>query len=222
MVGKQQQCKSSVDADLTVTLDSGFYSGTMTGYLQAKAPAFLKLVGVNPFGLPLLVLVSDGKHFDFALLEESLIYAGDVDSAAFQRFVPTGVDPGSSFYILTGKLAPGEVRIIAVSNDSEGRGAWLELEHIQNNIHSMVLFDPDQQLIRQYRQFDEKGRMTLKIVYSDHDPESCRLPALITITSSDHAGELVVRLSGWRTDASFSTADFALELPKRFKRVQVN
>jgi hypothetical protein len=222
MVSRQHQCKSSVDADITVTIDARFYSGTMSGYLQAKAPAFLKLVGINPFGQPLVVLVSDGEHFNYALLRESLIYEGKVDSDAFRRFAPSGFDPGSSFYTLTGKLAPGEVRILATSNDQAGRGAWLELEHIDEKIHSLVLFDPEHQLIRQYLQFNEDGDVVLEIGYGDFNPGPCRLPGLITITSSDHSGELLIRLNDWRADTPFSSTDFELELPPGFKRVKVN
>ncbi len=222
MVGQQRQCKNSVDADITITLDSSLYSGTMSGYLQAKAPAFLKLVGINPFGQPLVVLVSDGENFSYALLSESLSYEGRVDSEAFRRFAPTGFDPATSFYPLTGKLAPGEVRILATSSDQEGRGAWLELESIQDNIHSLVLFEPERQLIRQYLQFNEDGKVALKIGYGDYSAGPCSLPGLITITSSDHAGELLIRLRDWQTDTPFSAADFALELPPVFKRVKVN
>jgi hypothetical protein len=222
MIGRQRQCESSVDADITITLDSRFYSGTMSGYLQAKAPAFLKLVGINPFGQPMVVLISDGEYFSYALLSESVSYDGRVDSDAFRRYAPTGFDPGASFYPLTGKLAPGKVRILATSSDREGRGAWLELENIRDNIHSLVLFEPEHQLVRQYLQFNEDGKVTLKIGYGDYFPGPCSLPGLITITSSDHAGELLIRLRDWQTDASFSAADFVLELPPAFKRVKVN
>lgn len=222
MVGRQKQCESSVDAAITVTFDSRFYSGTMSGYLQAKAPASLKLVGINPFGQPLVVLVSDGEHFKYALLNESLSYEGKVGSAAFQQFAPAGFDAGGSFYTLTGKLAPGEVLIVATSNDRDGRGAWLELEHLQDKRRSLVLFDPQHQLLRQYLQFDEKGKVTLKISYGDYHPGPCRLPGLITITSSEHAGELQIRLNDWRTDTPFSAADFEFEIPPGFKRVKVN
>lgn len=222
MVGRQRQCEGSVDADITITLDSRFYSGTMSGYLQAKAPAFLKLVGINPFGQPLVVLVSDGESFSYASLSESLSYDGRVDSEAFQRFVPSGFDPGTSFYPLTGKLAPGEVRILATSSDQEKRGDWLELEDIQDNIHSLVLFEPERQLIRQYLQFNEDGKVTLKISYGDYSPGPCSLPGLITINSSDHSGELVLRLRDWQTETPFSAADFVLELPPVFKRVNLN
>ncbi|MEN8135243.1 MAG: hypothetical protein ABFS18_06865 [Thermodesulfobacteriota bacterium] len=222
LVGRQRQCESSVDAEITITLDSRWYSGTMSGYLQAKAPAFLKLVGINPFGQPLVVLVSDGESFSYASLSESLSYDGRVDSDTFQRFVPTGFDPSTSFYPLTGKLAPGEMRILTTSSDQEGRGAWLELENIQDNIHSLVLFEPERQLIRQYLRLNEDGKVTLKIGYNDYYPGPCSLPGLVTISSSDHAGELSIRLHDWQTDTPFSAADFALELPPVFKRVKVN
>jgi hypothetical protein len=222
MAGRQRQCPGSVDADITLTLDSRFKAGTMSGYLQAKAPAFLKIVGVNPFGQPLVVLVSDGQNFKLASLREARGYEGSVASDFFRRYAPAGFDPGRGFYVLTGKLAPGAVRILAISNDPEGGGAWLELDDGQGGNHRLVLFDPERRLLRRYLQLDEEGAVTMTIGYADHYLGPCSLPGLITIKSSDHAGELLIRLTNWQTDTPFSAADFALELPPGFERVNVN
>lgn len=222
MVGQQRQCESSVDVDVTISLESRFYNGTLSGYLQARAPGFLKLVGINPLGQPLVVLVSDGEYFSYALLNELIRYDGRVDSAAFRRFAPSGFKPGGSFYPLTGKLIPGELRIMATSADQDGRGVWLELESITDNTRSLVLFEAEQHLIHQYLQLDEDGRVALQISYDDYAGEPCQLPGLITITSNDHSGKLLIRLRDWQTDTPFSAADFALELPPVFKRVHVN
>lgn len=222
MAGNQRQCKSSVDAAVTVTLASRFYSGTVSGFLQVKAPAYVKIVGVNPFGQPLALLVSDGAHFNYALLNERLSYEGSVDSDAFRRFAPSGFAPDNSFYTITGKLPPGEVRILAISNDSEGHGVWVEIEGVQDKIRRLVLFDPEHQLILRSLQFDEAGEVALQIWYSDYSPGACRLPGLITLASRDHSGELQVRLKDWQFEAPFSPADFELKLPPDFKRVKVN
>jgi hypothetical protein len=222
LVGNQHQCENSLDADITVSLKSRLYSGTMNGYLQLKAPASLKLVGINPFGQPLVVLVSNGEHFKYALLGESLSYDGNVDSEAFRKYVPTGFEPSSSFYTITGKLSPGELRIISISDDKEGRGAWLELEDVDDNTRSLVLFDQEQLLIHQYLQLDSGGDVTMKVGYSGHFPGPCRLPASITISSSNYSGELMIRLKDWRPDRSSSAADFEFKLPLNFKRVILN
>ena len=222
MSGRQRQCKSSVDADITVTLDSKFYSGTTSGYFQAMAPAFLKIVGINPFGQPWGVFVSDGDHFEYALLNESRSYNGKVDSESFRRFTPSGFDPGLSFYSLTAKQAPGKFRILSTSGEPDGNGAWLELEHINDNRHSLVLFDPDTQLIHQYLQLDQEGEVAMKIVYGDYYHGPCNLPGHITISGSGRAGKLQLRLKEWRTDTPFSSADFELELPPGFTKETVN
>lgn len=222
MVAKQRQCKSSVDASITVTLDSIFYSGTMSGYLQAKAPASTKIVGINPLGQPLVVLVSDGHVFNYALLSELLLYHGTVNSESFRRFAPSGFDPGNIFYSLTGKLKPGEVRILEVSDDRQKRGTWIEIEDIEDNVRSLVLFDQERQLILHHLQFNEDDEVVMKTSYADYYPGTCGLPGLVTINSNNHSGELLIRLNDWRTDTPFSPAEFKLELPPSFKRVKVN
>jgi len=222
MVDMHQQCESGVDAEITVTLNSKFYTGTMNGYLQAMAPASVKLVAINPLGQPLLVVVSDGEHFHYVSFVESIHYDGSVDSETFRRFVPSGFELGSSFYSLTGKLFPGEIRILSTSNDQAGRGVWLELDHIKESTHSLVLFDQKRQLILQYLRLMENGEVSLKIDYGDFSPGSCSLPGLLTISSIDHSGELVIRLKDWHADSSFTPADFELQLPPGFERVKLN
>jgi hypothetical protein len=221
MAARQGQCSSSVDADITVTLASKFYSGTMSGYLQAMAPAALKIIGVNPFGQPLVVLISDGERFSYSLLNESLSYNGAVDSAAFRRYAPAGFAPDNSFYLLIGRLKPGRVMILGDSADPGGEGAWLELENEQDGTRSLVLFDPEQQLLLKYLQLDETGEPVMEIIYSDHYPGLCKLPGRIKISSDAHAGSLVIRLSNWQTATPFSPDDFRFEPPPGFKRVTV-
>lgn len=217
----QGQCSSSADADITVTLDSRFYSGTMSGYLQAMAPAALKIIGVNPFGQPLVVLISDGERFSYSLLNESVNYNGSVDSAAFRRYAPTGFAADNSFYLLIGRLKPGKMRIFGDSSDSGGKGAWLELENEQDGTRSLVLFDPERQVIIKYLQLDKDGKPAMEIVYSNHYPGICTLPGRITISSDEYSGSLVVRLSNWQTTTPFSPGDFKFVPPPSFRRVTV-
>ena len=193
----------------------------MSGYLQAMAPAALKIIGVNPFGQPLVVLISDGEHFSYSLLNESLSYNGSVDSAAFQRYAPTGFAPGNSFYLLIGRLKPGRVLIFRDSADPDGKGAWLELENEQDGTRSLVLFDPDRQLVIKYLQLDESGNPVMEMLYSDHYPGLCNLPGRIKISSAAHSGSLEIMLSNWQTATPFSPTDFKFELPPDFKRVTV-
>ena len=221
MAVMQGQCSSSADADITVTLDSRFYSGTMSGYLQAMAPAALKIIGVNPFGQPLVVLISDGERFSYSLLNESVSYSGSVDSAAFQRHAPAGFVPENSFYLLIGRLNPGRVLIFGESADPAGEGVWIELENELDRTRSLVLFDPERQLIIKYLQLDEEGQPAMEIDYSDHFPGICNLPGQITISSVEHSGSLMIRLSNWQTATPFSPDDFKFEPPPGFKRATV-
>jgi hypothetical protein len=222
MAGRQRLCETSVDAELIVTLESRFYRGTLNGYLQATAPSFVKLVGINPLGQPLAVLVSGGERFNYALLGEKLIYEGAVDSDAYRRYTPAGIDPAVTFYTLTGKLPPGEVRILSVSNDEHEGGVWLDLERNPGDSRSLVLFDPDRQVIRRYLKIAEDGGAALDITYGDYGGGDCKLPGLLTAVSRDHAGKLTIRLSDWRTGFPSAPGDFELELPTDFKRVKVN
>lgn len=222
MALEQRQCSSYVDADLTVTINSKFYSGTMSGYLLAMVPSSLKIVGINPFGQPLVVLISDGRQFSYALLNESLVYEGDVGGEVFKRYAPAGFDPASSFYSLIGRLSPGQVRILNIGGDSDRRGAWLHIEQGKDQSGSLILFDHERQIILKHIKLDESGdNMAMEIVYGDHQQGECALPGKITISSKGYPGNLVLRLSNWQNGEVISSSDFEMELLSDFKRVQV-
>ena len=222
MVLEQRQCSSFVDADLTVTIDSKFYSGTMSGYLLAMVPSSLKIVGINPFGQPLVVLITDGQKFKYALLNESLSYEGEVGGESFQRYAPTGFDPATSFYSLIGRFSPGEVRILNISGDPEGRGVWLQVEQGNDQMGSLLLFDPERRIILKHIKLDESAeKMTMEIAYSEHQRGECGLPVKISVSSKGHSGNLILRLDNWQAGETFSADDFEMEFPPSFQRVQV-
>ena len=53
-MARQQDCPCCLDAQARVSVKSLVQNGTISGFLQAKAPSFLKFTGLNPLGQPLL------------------------------------------------------------------------------------------------------------------------------------------------------------------------
>ncbi|MBU0479864.1 MAG: DUF4292 domain-containing protein [Proteobacteria bacterium] len=217
----QKACSPWVDADVNVSLEATFFSGAFDGYLQAMTPAYLKFVGTNPFGQPLLALVSDGKRFQYLSFSEQKFYEGDVAAKAFSRFTPPGFDPVDGFYWFIGRLGPGEVNVVDAGGDVLDRGRWVELLDKQKGRRSRILFDPERKIILDHVLLDSIGGIAMQVEYRDHQPGKCGLPGTITITGEEQRGRLVLRLSDWKGETPFAETDFKLEIPAGFRRVAI-
>ena len=229
----QGACPCCIDAQVRVSLKSFVQNGTISGFLQAKAPSFLKFTGLNPLGQPMMFLTTDGGSFRYIAVPEAKGYEGPVTAAAFKKYAPPGFDPGRGFYWLAGRLAPEKLRIFSVAADPEGHGFWLELAYAADTsleegaFRRHVLFDPVEKLIRRHMVTDQDGRIMVDVRYDDYAPvsdgapDSCRLPGLISIHANNGAlMELI--LGDWLYDASFSAEDFQVNLPPGFTLVPVD
>lgn len=231
-MARQEECPASLDAQVRLSLKSLLQKGTISGFVQAKAPSFLKFTGLNPLGQPMLLLATDGTFFRYVSVVEGKGYEGLVTAAAFEKYAPRGFAPAHAFYWLAGRLAPEEQRIFSVARDPEGQGFWLELAYAADAaggkpLRRHVLFDPAQQVIRRHLVADADDRILVDVRYDDYSPafeggsDNCRLPGLITIHANHNGALMELALGEWLPDPSFSAGDFRVELPPGFTLVPV-
>ncbi|MBU2539077.1 MAG: DUF4292 domain-containing protein [Proteobacteria bacterium] len=231
-MARQLDCSCCLDAQVRLSLKSLMHSGTISGFVQAKAPSFLKFTGLNPLGQPLMFLVTDGTFFRYIAVPEGKGYEGLVTAAAFKKYAPQGFDPRHGFYWLSGRLAPERLRIFSVAEDPEGHGVWLELAYVTEvsevePLRRHVLFDPDQQVLRRHLVADSDGQILVDVRYDDYGqapegvPDNCRLPGLISIHVNHNGALMELTLGDWLLDVSFNAEDFRVELPSGFKLVPV-
>jgi len=231
-MARQQDCPCCLDAQMRLSLKSLVQNGTISGFVQAKAPSFLKFTGLNPLGQPMMFLATDGTFFRYVAVPEAKGYEGLVTAAAFKKYAPQGFDPAHGFYWLAGRLAPGKLRIFSVAQDQEGQGLWLELAYAVDasegeGFRRHVLFDPTEKVIRRHLVADSDGRIMVDVRYDDYAPASeggsdnCRLPGLIRIHANNNGAVMELTLGDWLPDASFGTGDFRVALPSGFQLVPV-
>ena len=231
-MARQQDCSCCIDAQVRLSVKSLVQNGTISGFVQAKAPSFLKFTGLNPLGQPLMFLATDGTFFKYVSVPEAKGYEGLVTAAAFKKYAPQGFDPGQAFYWLAGRLAPEKLRIFSVAQDPEGQGVWLELASAADasegkGLRRHVLFDPAQQVIRRHLVADADGRIMVDVWYEDYakasegGSDNCRLPGLIRIHANNNGALMELALGDWLPDASFSANDFRVDLPLGFTLVPV-
>jgi hypothetical protein len=221
MISERHQCGSCIDAAARVEFKSLFQNGVVNGYLQAMSPSFLKFVGINPFGQPLVVLVTDGNLFHYLVVPEAKGYQGNIRGETFRRYAPDGFQPGFAFYWLTGRLAPGVFKIMAVSRDKEGQGYWLKLCADGNNSKSMILFDAQAGVIRRHLIIDDQDEIIMNIFYDEYTKVPCPLPGKITVKSLIHNSSMQIKLTDWLQDIDLDSENFSCRLPGGFERVIV-
>lgn len=231
-MARQQDCPCCLDAQVRLSVKSLVQKGTISGFVQAKEPSFLKFIGLNPLGQPLLFLATDGTFFRYVAVPEAKGYEGLVTAAAFKKYAPQGFDPEHGFYWLAGRLAPEKLRIFSVAQDPEGQGIWLELAYAVDvfegkALRRHVLFDPVKQVIRQHLVADLDGQIMVDVRYDDYTKASeggsdnCQLPGVIRIHANHNGALMELTLGDWLPDASFSAGDFRVDLPPDFALVPV-
>lgn len=219
---RQDACHCCIDVAVTVTLKGLLHSGTVSGYLQAMSPAFLRFVGLNPLGQPLMILVSDGVRFQYLAVDRGKGYKGNVEARTFVKYAPAGFRPHESFYWLSGRLPEGAVTIEAIGKAVDLQGYWLTVR--SDGVDHRLLFDPEAGVIRRHQVLDGSGDDLFEAHYESFraaGENGCLLPGRITVTTRWHQGTLIVELSDWLDDAVLSAEDFAFTLPAGFEQVEV-
>lgn len=245
MLENQANCGCCLDAEAEVTLAVanwlGKRSGTMTGFLQAMQPSYIKFVGVNPLGQPLFVFTTDGITFQNLQVPNSKVYEGVVRSDAFNDYVGAWFEPEYGFYWLAGRVKPGNFEIIDIQRDKETNGFWLQLQYAGSLYRNMILFDPRERVVLRHVLMDNKEKPHVDVQYADYLPlideaknggskgleqnsnagESvfCRLPGTIMVVSPDNSGQIKLNLHSFLPDSVFSEEDFTINIPSGFKRV---
>jgi len=212
-------CGRCLDVEARVVVQSLWQSGTVEGYLLARAPGALKFVGLSPLGQPLLMLATDGTEFRFVSVAAATVYEGTTAAAAFCKYVPASLDPRDSFFWLIGRL-PSDSRIAGVSHAGAGAGYWLELA---NGVagHQRVLFDPGRGVITQAVLLDQEEQPLLEVHYAAYQEVTaldgvagCRLPGRITVSGREHNGAtLAVQFSNWLLGTTCNDSDFIVPVP---------
>lgn len=221
MLTGQAVCARAVDAEVTVTMATPWQSGSLPGYLQLMAPGYLKFVGVNPLGQPLLITGTDGETGRYVLPGERKIYEGPLSAEAIRRFLPAGFDPTRSYYWLIGRLRPGQVRIREVAGDPEGTGYWAEFRYEGEARRELALFDPERLLLLRHLLLDEQGKVAFEVAYDSYSGGECPLPELVTIRGDRRYGHLLLRLGNWLPGETLTGDDFQITVPADFTRIPI-
>lgn len=230
MLAQHQKCKDHLDVSATLSLNSLWRSGTVAGYLQAMAPAHLKLTVLSPLGQPMIIMTTDGLSFQYVDVMAATSFEGSVQGEKFEKHLPAGFNLKKSFYWLTGRLTfdlKNSKEILKVSRDEKNQGYWFELARGSAQFKSIVLFDPHQQLLRRHILLDDQGNMVMDMEYAEHHPlpmagnRLCLLPGRVTLLSGRQNHKITLLMNDWLPEALFTKNDFTVKVPTEFSKVVV-
>ncbi len=219
---RQDACHCCIDVAVSVTLKGLLRSGSVSGYLQAMSPAYLRFVGLSPIGQPLMILVTDGDRFQYLAVDQGKGYEGSVAAETFVRYAPAGFRPHESFYWLSGRLPPGEAAVEEVGRALDASGYWLTVR--VGNERRRLLFDPVAGVIRRQQVLNGAGDDLLEARYEAFraaGANGCLLPGRIVVTTRQHSGTLEIVLSDWLDESALTEKDFSFALPPGFEQVEV-
>ena len=217
MIASQKDCQCCFDGAVKSRFENFFYNGSVSGYLQAMSPSFLKFMALSPLGQPVIVLTSDGETFHYVDVVKQTEYSGSVRGETFQKYAPAGFSPEFTFYWLTGKLRPGNVNLVLTSREANGSRYWLEL-YYDDGRKSMVLFDAAHLHIYQHIVYNADQEVILEILYDDYDQGECGVPHSVMVTSLTLNTALHLKFNALVDKVVLSRSDFSYMVPDGFQQ----
>ena len=223
MLHDQAQCPAAIDADITVTVENLLWSGTVSGYLRAMAPAYLRFEGVNPLGLTEAILAVDGESFTYLSVRDQQAYSGLLTAKELSRYAPDGLATSMSYYWLMGRIAPGSLGIGEVGLDQDGQGYWLDLYYASTGKRSKILFNSERHLVKRYLLLNDHDAIVADLAY-DYKPASppiaCQLPTKITISRPGN-GLMSISFNKRYPTPTLDTSQFRVTPPAEYERTEV-
>lgn len=223
MLDEQRQCPAAVDTDVTVTVDNLLWSGTLSGYLRAMAPSYLRIEGVNPLGLTEAILAVDGENFTYVSVRNQQAYSGPLTAAKIASFAPD-MSTAMTYYWLLGRIPTGALGIADVGLDQNGQGYWLDLHYSATDKRAMVLFDPARRLVKRHMVLGNSDAIAAELSYEYQPPAAkavaCQLPERLTISKQGN-GLISLSFTKRYPTPRPDTAPFRVTPPPEYERIIV-
>ncbi len=213
----QGRCPAAIEAAFSADFDSFWRNARADGEVRIRQPAEIKLTAVDPLGRPLLIVASDGSSFVAVNVAEATVYTGELSARKVASFMPAALVP-DLFYLMIGRLPPGELLIREISaGPEEGLVRISFSPAARPELVREVVFDPGAKKIRSQAVFDTDGKLLLTVNYSRFLSLGCEIPATVELVTPK--GRLSLNLEG--PGEINGSGGFDLSWPPIFKQVVV-
>ena len=208
-----------LDADVAVSWEGYGRKYHFNATLQATGTGRFRLSGLDPFGRPLFILVTDGTTFTLVDNRQGRGYVGPVDSTFLHKYIPPGVQLSTCFSLLTAQFPDAEVQEIRLAQDKKnywfiftGRdGAQRRIEVIlQTGL-------PVRQVL-----VNAEGDIILDVRYEDYQLRTAPLlPSRLRMEGGSMPGSLKITLNKVYREKLLPETIFTLAVPVHFRVVHV-
>lgn len=221
MLNRQAACAAGVDAQATVALHSFLRNVTLSGYLQAMAPASVRFVGLGPLDQPVVLFATNGQEFRLLMVPDATVYEGAVAGTTFASYAPPGMRPESLYYWFTAAIEPGDLFLTEVRGAADGRGYWFDLRQGEATVTHRLLLDAASGHLAAHLLLDEDDGVLFEALYEGLPAGPCCLPARLVMKAPAHAVTLTLSLTDCAADRKFTAADFQLTVPAAYRKVSL-
>lgn len=211
-----------VEADVQLQYQSLFKDARIPGVLAAKAPASIKVMGLNPLGQPMLVFSVHGGRFTLIDVQGQKGYSGRITAGRVAKLLPLEDLAKAGLYdLLTGAPALPIESGLAVSRLRGVKRGFYLLTWPEAWPRKQIVFNLGAGRVEAFRLLDAADRILLEIHYSSRREGRCGVPAAIDISGSKVRGSVECTFERVFPADSLAAGTFALTVPEGFSMEKV-
>lgn len=214
-------CMTSLDGDLTVSLDHSLQKMSFSGYFRTLLPQSLLFTALTPLNQPLFAISSNGKWFQYVNATKKLYQSGTLGSFSIRHDIPMNILTGEWGTWLTGRPLLMAPQILSIYDDTENRGTWFSVARSAESLQPLehVLVNLQEKKIMERILIDRKGGQGAIIKYEAwQEIEACLQPTYLSISGLSSGVAATLRLSDIQERSLLGEDDFNLPIPRGYKR----
>jgi hypothetical protein len=215
---KQLDTCDHFEADTRVQFESFWKDAVVSGLLLAKAPGYMKFVGLSPFGQPLVILALEDASFTFVDVIAQRGFTGSIFSEKVEAVVPIARMGETELYsILAGVPKVGDpLEAIIERSNADEQSVYQLTWRTGQGVRQRVFYDQTADHVAGYQLLDDSGSALIDVKYFDELDGQCILPGRVVISGAEMKGSFEVKIDRLYVPSALSEKDFKIILPEGY------
>ncbi len=214
---QQQKCPVGVDAEVSLDIPA-LNLPDVDGYLLTYAPGYLRFDGLTPLGLTANILTTNGRRYDYIVVQSQLAYGGTITG---QKYIPPVLAAEVSCWLLgRPRLAERQLTV----EEAGGGNYWLG-SALDGRVRTKILFSPARGQVQRYLA-TAPGYKTLDVYYEYNSRaigrrNSCRLPDEVRMRLGGHQ-VFNLKIKNPSVVKKLRKERFRIKIPNNYKRINLH
>ncbi len=214
---QQRNCPAGIDAEVSLNIPA-LNLPDIDGYLLTYAPGYLRFDGLTPLGLTANILITNGRRYDYIVVQSQLAYGGTITG---QKYIPPVLAAETACWLL------GRPRFADRQLTVEGAGDgnyWLG-SVLDGRVRTKILFSPVRGQVQRYLAA-APGYKTLDVYYEYHSRgigrhNPCRLPDEVRMRLGGHQ-VFNLKIKNPAVVKKLRKDRFKIKIPNNYKRINLH